>query len=88
MITLQFTDVIHLCMGIRQDGFTAVHWAAIKGRLEVLKYLVELAPENNRADPTIPDRDGWTALTWAVFSAESAGKGDVSEICKWGSKEI
>jgi ankyrin repeat protein len=60
-----------------QDGFAAVHWAAIKGRLEILRYLVAEAPENNRADPTMADRDGWTALTWAIFSAESAGKGAI-----------
>jgi ankyrin repeat protein len=59
-----------------QDGLAAVHWAAIKGHKEVLKFLIEGAPENNRADPLIVDKDNWSALMWAIFMAESAGKGD------------
>ena len=38
---------------IIQDGLSAVHWAAIKGHKDILRYLIEEAPENNRADPTI-----------------------------------
>lgn len=59
-----------------QDGLAAVHWAAIKGHKEVLKFLIEGAPENNRADPLVVDKDNWSALMWAIFMAESAGKGE------------
>lgn len=60
-----------------QDGLAAIHWAAIKGHKEVLKFLIEGAPENNRADPTIVDKDNWSPLMWAIFMAENAGKGEL-----------
>ena len=60
-----------------QDGFTAVHWAAIKGKVEILKFVVEGAPETNRGDPAVADHDGWTALHWAIEMVSAAGKGRI-----------
>lgn len=31
---------------------------------------LEGGPEGNRADPTVQDKDGWSALTWAIFMVE------------------
>jgi hypothetical protein len=35
---------------------------------------VESAPENNRADPCLADKDSWTPLLWAIFMAEQYTK--------------
>lgn len=35
---------------------------------------VEAAPENNRADPCLADKDSWTPLLWAIFMAEQVVK--------------
>ncbi|KAJ1480805.1 hypothetical protein T484DRAFT_1809452 [Baffinella frigidus] len=57
-----------------EDGLAAIHWAAMKGHKDVIKYLVEAAPENNRADPCLADKDSWTPLLWAIFMAEQVVK--------------
>ncbi|EKX36307.1 hypothetical protein GUITHDRAFT_117537 [Guillardia theta CCMP2712] len=65
-----------------EDGLAAVHWAAMRGHKNVLRYLVgcsvhmmlEGGPEGNRADPTVQDKDGWSALTWAIFMVEQEPK--------------
>ncbi len=50
------------------DGFAAVHLAAIRGHASVLKRLIGL-----RADVDVPSRDGDTPLMWAAH----LGKMDV-----------
>mmetsp|Transcript_21341 Transcript_21341/g.70729 ORF Transcript_21341/g.70729 Transcript_21341/m.70729 type:complete len:189 (-) Transcript_21341:77-643(-) len=57
-----------------EDGLAAVHWAAMRGHKNVLRYLLEGGPEGNRADPTVQDKDGWSALTWAIFMVEQEPK--------------
>ena len=57
-----------------EDGMAAVHWAAMRGHKNVLKFLVETAPENNRADVTLVDNHGWSAVTWAIFMIEQESK--------------
>eukprot|EP00802_Teleaulax_amphioxeia_P023514 Tamp_24103.p1 GENE.Tamp_24103~~Tamp_24103.p1 ORF type:complete len:185 (-),score=42.54 Tamp_24103:251-805(-) len=52
------------------DGLAAVHWAAMRGHKKVLQYLIEGAPEGNRADPAVVDKHGWSAAMWAVFMVE------------------
>ena len=48
-----------------------LRWA---GHKNVLKYLIEGAPENSRADATIVDKHGWSAVMWAVFMVEQENK--------------
>jgi len=43
-----------------KEGETAVHKAAVHGRLDVVKYLLTL--EVGKADVHAQDADGWTAL--------------------------
>mmetsp|Transcript_59146 Transcript_59146/g.86756 ORF Transcript_59146/g.86756 Transcript_59146/m.86756 type:complete len:186 (-) Transcript_59146:51-608(-) len=57
-----------------EEGLAAIHWAAMRGHKNVLKYLIETAPENNRADPTVLDKHGWSAVMWAVFMVEQEHK--------------
>mmetsp|Transcript_68049 Transcript_68049/g.181845 ORF Transcript_68049/g.181845 Transcript_68049/m.181845 type:complete len:196 (+) Transcript_68049:2-589(+) len=62
------------CNAQDQDGFSAVHWAAIKGQLEIMKYLLEGAPEISRGNPSLPDNNGWTPIMWAIHVVETSGK--------------
>ncbi|KZW04274.1 hypothetical protein EXIGLDRAFT_786159 [Exidia glandulosa HHB12029] len=67
-----------------REGETALHKAALQGRLEIIQYLLSL--DEGRADPHATDHDGWTALHNACskgyldivkWLCERGGAGDV-----------
>jgi ankyrin repeat protein len=54
------SDALSVC-GLTVRGETPLHWAACSGNATALRVLLELG-----TDVDAQDRDGWTALRWAV----------------------